>query len=289
MLHLRRLGLLRNDVRVVEGTTLGERLDAWEASERRRALPDDPGRPRLRPGRGDLRPRSGASRRDARHGRLPDRQPGSARVGGQGDRDRPLDARRRTASTSSPARRGSSPTEHEAIEAIKDGTVQAGEVIALIGCGPAGTGMEETYQLTSALKHVPFGRQVALLTDARFSGVSTGACIGHVGPEALAGGPVGRLRTGDLVRVRVDTRAADRIARLPRPPRRRAHARRKVPSNWHDGEPTPRPAAAPRAARPTPGCGRRCRRSAAAPGAAASTTSTPSWRGSPGVPAAAAG
>ena len=80
-----------------------------------------------------------------------------------------------------------------------------GEVIALVGCGPAGTGMEETYQLTSALKHVPFGRQVALLTDARFSGVSTGACIGHVGPEALAGGPIGRLRTGDLVRIGIDT------------------------------------------------------------------------------------
>jgi dihydroxyacid dehydratase/phosphogluconate dehydratase len=66
--------------------------------------------------------------------------------------------------------------------------------------------MEETYQLTSALKHLPFGRDVALLTDARFSGVSTGACIGHIGPEALAGGPVGRLRTGDLVRIEIDAR-----------------------------------------------------------------------------------
>jgi dihydroxyacid dehydratase/phosphogluconate dehydratase len=65
--------------------------------------------------------------------------------------------------------------------------------------------MEETYQLTSALKHVPFGRRVALITDARFSGVSTGACIGHVGPEALAGGPLGKLRTGDLVRISIDT------------------------------------------------------------------------------------
>ena len=62
----------------------------------------------------------------------------------------------------------------------------------------------ETYQLTSALKHLPFGRHVALITDARFSGVSTGACIGHVGPEALAGGPIGKLRDGDRIRIRVD-------------------------------------------------------------------------------------
>ena len=66
--------------------------------------------------------------------------------------------------------------------------------------------MEETYQLTSALKHLTFGKQVSLLTDARFSGVSTGACIGHIGPEALAGGPVGRLRDGDWVDIRIDTR-----------------------------------------------------------------------------------
>jgi dihydroxyacid dehydratase/phosphogluconate dehydratase len=67
-----------------------------------------------------------------------------------------------------------------------------------------GTGMEETYQITSALKHLPFGKNVALITDARFSGVSTGACIGHVGPEALAGGPVGKLREGDWIRIVVD-------------------------------------------------------------------------------------
>jgi dihydroxyacid dehydratase/phosphogluconate dehydratase len=67
-----------------------------------------------------------------------------------------------------------------------------------------GTGMEETYQLTSALKHLPFGKHVALLTDARFSGVSTGACIGHIGPEALAGGPIGKLRDGDWIRILID-------------------------------------------------------------------------------------
>jgi len=64
--------------------------------------------------------------------------------------------------------------------------------------------MEETYQVTSALKHLSWGKHVAVLTDARFSGVSTGACIGHVSPEALAGGPIGKLRDGDRVRIVID-------------------------------------------------------------------------------------
>ena len=62
--------------------------------------------------------------------------------------------------------------------------------------------MEEIYQITSALRHLPFGKQVAVITDARFSGVSTGACIGHISPEALAGGPIGKLRDGDVIRDR---------------------------------------------------------------------------------------
>ena len=81
--------------------------------------------------------------------------------------------------------------------------------MVLIGRGPIGTGMEETYQVTSALKHLDIGKTVTLITDARFSGVSTGACIGHVGPEALAGGPIGRLVDGDIVRVVIDTRTLD--------------------------------------------------------------------------------
>jgi dihydroxyacid dehydratase/phosphogluconate dehydratase len=68
-----------------------------------------------------------------------------------------------------------------------------------------GSGMEETYQLTSALKYLKWGKEVALITDARFSGVSTGACIGHIGPEALAGGPIGRVRDGDLIQIVIDT------------------------------------------------------------------------------------
>ena len=78
------------------------------------------------------------------------------------------------------------------------------DVMVLICRGPLGSGMEETYQITSALKHLSFGKQVALITDARFSGVSTGACIGHIGPEALAGGPVGKIQEGDLVEIIID-------------------------------------------------------------------------------------
>jgi dihydroxyacid dehydratase/phosphogluconate dehydratase len=64
--------------------------------------------------------------------------------------------------------------------------------------------MEEIYQITSALKHLSLGKHVAVLTDARFSGVSTGACIGHIGPEALAGGPIGKLRDGDRLQIVID-------------------------------------------------------------------------------------
>jgi dihydroxyacid dehydratase/phosphogluconate dehydratase len=98
-------------------------------------------------------------------------------------------------------------TEAAAIAAIKgqsDVPVEPGDILVLAGRGPMGSGMEETYQLTSALKYLPWGREVAVVTDARFSGVSTGACIGHVGPEALAGGPIGKLRDGDRVRIVID-------------------------------------------------------------------------------------
>ena len=95
-------------------------------------------------------------------------------------------------------------SEPAAIAAIKGGQIQSGDVLVLMGRGPLGSGMEETYQLTSALKYLPFGKHVALMTDARFSGVSTGACIGHISPEALAGGPLGKLRDGDVIEIIVD-------------------------------------------------------------------------------------
>jgi dihydroxyacid dehydratase/phosphogluconate dehydratase len=99
-------------------------------------------------------------------------------------------------------------SESAAIAAVKGQSaspVRPGEVIVLMGRGPLGCGMEETYQITAALKYLSWGREVALITDARFSGVSTGACIGHVGPEALAGGPLGRVCEGDTLQIVVDT------------------------------------------------------------------------------------
>ncbi|MSR52222.1 MAG: YjhG/YagF family D-xylonate dehydratase [Gemmataceae bacterium] len=98
-------------------------------------------------------------------------------------------------------------TEKAAIAAVKGQgpvKIEPGDIVVLVARGPMGSGMEEEYQLTSALKYISWGKHVAVLTDARFSGVSTGACIGHVSPEALAGGPVGKLREGDQVRIMID-------------------------------------------------------------------------------------
>src|SRR4029453_8034262 len=100
--------------------------------------------------------------------------------------------------------------EREAIRAVKgppEPPIQPGDVIVLIGAGPAGTGMQETAQITTALRYLPWGKQVALLTDGRFSGLSSGACIGHMSPEALQGGPIGRLRDDDLIDIVIDRRA----------------------------------------------------------------------------------
>lgn len=204
MLHLRRLGLLETDVLTVTGQPLGQVLDWWQQSERRARFrqllwekdevhADDvilsPENAKARGltstltfPRGNLAPEGSVIKSTAID---------PAVVGADG-----------VFRLEGPARVFVS--EREAIAAIKAGSVQAGQVLVLIGCGPLGTGMEETYQLTSALKHLPFGKHVGLITDARFSGVSTGACIGHIGPEALAGGPIGRLRDGDILRIVVD-------------------------------------------------------------------------------------
>ncbi len=204
MLHLRRLGLLDTGVLTVTGQTLEENLNWWETSERRRRFREilreqdgvDPEEVIMSPEqakarglkstvtfpRGNLAPEGSVIKGTALDPSIVDadgvyRKEGPARV---------------------------FVSERDAIAAIKAGRIQAGDVMVLAGCGPIGTGMEETYQLTSALKHLPFGKNVALITDARFSGVSTGACIGHVGPEALAGGPIGKLRDGDLIRIVID-------------------------------------------------------------------------------------
>ncbi|MBN2473807.1 MAG: YjhG/YagF family D-xylonate dehydratase [Pirellulales bacterium] len=207
MLRLRQLDLLELDAMTVTGLSWGEVLGWWERSPRRQAL-----RKRLRDGdgvepddvimtpeqagqlgvtstlcfpRGNLAPEGSAIKSTALDPRVIDpdgvyRKTGSARVFVR---------------------------ETDAIAAIKgqsDRPVQPGDVVVLIGRGPLGSGMEEIYQITAALRYLSWGHEVAVVTDARFSGVSTGACIGLVGPEALAGGPLGKVRDGDRIRILID-------------------------------------------------------------------------------------
>jgi dihydroxyacid dehydratase/phosphogluconate dehydratase len=99
-------------------------------------------------------------------------------------------------------------SEADAIAAVKslgDDRIQEGDVMVLIGIGALGAGMPETAQITFALKYLPYGKHVALLTDGRFSGVSTGPCIGHISPEALAGGRIGKIQEGDPITIEIDT------------------------------------------------------------------------------------
>jgi xylonate dehydratase len=207
MLHLRGLGLLDLDVLTVSGHKLNDILNWWEKCKRRDAVrrllyerdgvdPEEviipPAEARRRGltstvcfPRGNLCPEGAVIKATAIDPAVVDadgvyRKTGRARV---------------------------FTTERDAIAAIKgqsDRPVKPGDALVLVGRGPMGSGMEETYQITSALKFLKWGRDVAVVTDARFSGVSTGACIGHVGPEALAGGPIGKLRDGDLVQIVID-------------------------------------------------------------------------------------
>jgi xylonate dehydratase len=207
MLHLRELNLLDQSVLTVAGQALSQSLEWWETSERRQRLrerlfeqdgidPDDvimsPTRAKehgltstVTFPRGNIAPQGSVIKSTAIDPSVVDpdgvyRKTGPARVFTR---------------------------ERDAIAAIKghgDRPIRPGDVLVLMGRGPSGAGMEEIYQITAALRYLSFGKQVAVLTDARFSGVSTGACIGHVSPEALAGGPIGKLRDGDLIRIIVD-------------------------------------------------------------------------------------
>jgi putative YjhG/YagF family dehydratase len=207
MLHLRDMNLLDLEALTVSGQRLGDILAWWETSARRSQLrerlkaedgidPDDVIIPPKRAREkgltstvcfpvGNLAPQGSVIKATAIDPAVVDddgvyRKRGPARVFTR---------------------------ERDAIAAIKgqtDAPLKAGDILVLIGRGPLGSGMEETYQITAALKFLPWGREVAVLTDARFSGVSTGACIGHVGPEALAGGPIGKVRDGDLIEIVID-------------------------------------------------------------------------------------
>jgi putative YjhG/YagF family dehydratase len=211
MLHLRSLGLLRLGARTVTGQTLGENLEWWEASERRSRLRAklaeldgiDPDRVILSPGA--ARKAGLASTVTFLRGNL---APGGALVKSTSIAPGLLDSQG-VFVHEGPARVFYS--EAAAMAAITSrgpGSVQPGDVLVLAGIGPA-TGMPETYQVTSALKYLSNGQRVTLLTDGRFSGVSTGACIGHISPEARAGGPLGKVRDGETIRIRIDTRRLD--------------------------------------------------------------------------------
>ena len=209
MLHLRRLGLLETNAMTATGDSLDAVLDEWQASDRRDALrrhlkeadgvdPEDvimpPDKARAEGltstitfCRGNLAPEGSVVKSTSIDPSVVDndgvfRMTGPARV----------------------FRR-----ESEAMEAIKAGRINKGDIVVLMCAGPMGSGMEEVYQITSALKHLPFGKHVAVITDARFSGVSTGACVGHVGPEALAGGPIGKVREGDQIQIVIDRKTLE--------------------------------------------------------------------------------
>jgi len=207
LLHLRDLGLLRLNAQTVMGCALGESLEEWEQSERRCRLRErlrtldrvDPDEVIMSPRRarergltstvtfltGNLAPEGAVVKSTAIDPSVVDADGVYRKIG--------------------PVRVFMN--ERAAIAAVKglsDPPVKPGDIIVLMARGPLGSGMEETLQLTGALRHLPWGKEVALITDARFSGVSTGACIGHVGPEALAGGPLGRVRESDVVQILID-------------------------------------------------------------------------------------
>ena len=211
MSQLRKRDLIHGDARTVTGQTWDAILDAWEVSERRKRMREilfqqdavDPDQVIIPPAtakrmgltstvcfpKGNLAPEGSVIKSTAIDPSVMTghrfQMIGNARV---------------------------FVTETAAIASVKgqtDNPVRPGDIIVLIGRGPMGSGMEETYQITSALKHIEWGKHVAVLTDARFSGVSTGACVGHIGPEALAGGPIGKLRDGDQIRIEIDCERLD--------------------------------------------------------------------------------
>lgn len=204
MLNLREAGLLDCNVLTATGETLGTNLDWWADSEMRRQMKAqlldrdgiDPADVIMTPSQarsrgltptvcfplGNLAPQGSVMKSTSIDPSLVDGQnvyhhTGPARV---------------------------FVTESAAVDNIKSGRLLSGDVIVLVCGGPLGAGMQEIYQVTSALKTLQYCRHIAVITDARFSGVSTGACIGHISPEALAGGPLGKLQDGDLIEIVVD-------------------------------------------------------------------------------------
>lgn len=226
MLRLRELGLLDLDVMTVSGERLGKILDWWQASDRRRRLREmlaekdgvDPDEVIMSPVRarrngltstitlpgGNLAPEGSVIKSTAIDPTLLDISGVYRKIG--------------------PARVFTS--ESATIRAIKSGAVQPGDIVVLICAGPMGSGMEEILEVTGALRYLPWGKDIAVVTDGRFSGVSTGACIGHVAPEALAAGPIGKVLDGDIIRIIIDCKnlegSVDLIAEADSPAEQRS-------------------------------------------------------------------
>ncbi len=243
MLHLREMGLLHLEALTVTGKTLGENLEEWERSERRSRLRDrlfqedgvSPDEVILSPKRarevgltstvtfpkGNLCPEGSVIKSTSIDPSVVDEDGVYRKIG----RARVFTTERAAIAAIKSVGKADSPPIHQmepnaildaasnsiALSGILNSTpdassspLQPGDVLVLICRGPIGAGMEETYQITSALKFLPWGKTVAVITDARFSGVSTGACIGHVGPEALAGGPIGKVLDGDIIEIEID-------------------------------------------------------------------------------------
>ena len=100
--------------------------------------------------------------------------------------------------------------EREAMDALTEGSIKAGDVVVIRYEGPkGGPGMREMLAITAAIKGAGLGKDVLLLTDGRFSGGTTGLCIGHIAPEATDGGPIALVRDGDLIRVDIATRSLE--------------------------------------------------------------------------------
>ncbi|MFL2665582.1 MAG: YjhG/YagF family D-xylonate dehydratase [Dehalococcoidia bacterium] len=239
MLYLRELGLLNTSVKTVTGNSLDENLNWWKDSERRYEVrkylrevdkidPEDvissPKKAKHRGltstvtfPKGNIAPEGSVIKSTAIDPSVVDedgvyRNIGKARV---------------------------FRSERSAMAAIKSRDdsqkIKAGDIMVVTCGGPLGTGMEEVYQLTAALRHLSYGKQVALITDARFSGVSTGACIGHVGPEALAGGPIGKVIDGDVIEIVIDRNTLSGSINLI------GHGKKIVDSAWGTEEISKRP------------------------------------------------
>jgi len=207
MLHLRRMGLLHGDVLTATGDTLDATLDWWTTSDRRREA------------RARLAAATAVAPDDVIMGPDAARAAGLTStvvfpVGNLAPEGAVIKATALDPSIvgDDQVYRHRGPArvfvdERDAIRAVKGATerpIRPGDVIVLIGTGPSGTGMQETAQITTALRYLPWGKHVALLTDGRFSGFSSGACVGHIGPEALHGGPIGRVRDDDLIEIVID-------------------------------------------------------------------------------------